>query len=107
MFGRLKKALVESYVGAIALGWMFAQSVFHLIGAITDPLTTWERQRILFSELRIGEARQPRITIQSSIPDLIAALALALVCLLLLRWLYYSPIEEESTLAGTKLIIDQ
>jgi hypothetical protein len=31
MFKRLKKTLVESYVGAIGLGWLFAQGILHFL----------------------------------------------------------------------------
>lgn len=90
MFTRLKTALVESYVGAIALGWIFAQSILHLVSVITTPLSVWEQQRFM-SELRIGDVTHLGFPYQSSIPQLIAAIALALVGWLLLRWLYYSP----------------
>ena len=59
MFGRLKTALVESFVGAIALGLIFAQAVLHLISAITAPVNEWEQQQF-FSELRVGEGEAPR-----------------------------------------------
>lgn len=90
MFSKLKTALVESYVGAIALGWIFAQSILHLVGVITTPLSVWEQQRFM-RELRIGDVKHLGFPFQSSIPQLIAAIALALVGWLLLRWLYYSP----------------
>ena len=91
MFGRLKTALVESFVGAIALGWIFAQAVLHLIGAVTAPLSEWEQQRF-FSELRVGD--HLRYPLLAWIPELTAAIGLAAVGLLLLRWLYYSPIVD-------------
>ncbi len=89
MFGRLKTALVESFVGAIALGWIFAQAVLHLIGAVTAPLIEWEQQRFS-SELRVGD--HLRYPLLAWIPELTSAIGLAAVGLLLLRWLYYSPI---------------
>lgn len=93
MFGRLKTALVESFVGAIALGLIFAQAVLHLISAITAPVNEWEQQQF-FSELRVGD--QLRYPLLAWIPELIGAICLAAVGLLLLRWLYYSPIENHS-----------
>jgi hypothetical protein len=102
MLVRLKKALVESYVGAIALGWIFAQSIFRLINVVTKPLSEWEAQRVL-SELRMSNASQSGFSLRSSIPELVAALALALVGLLLLRWLYYAPVEAQTLLAGSSI----
>ncbi len=96
MFGHLKEVLVKSFVGAIALGWIFAQSIFHLVGVITTPLNVWEQQQMM-SALRIGDTGRLKFPFQSSIPELIAAIALALAGLILLRWLYYSPIPENPT----------
>jgi hypothetical protein len=93
MFGRLKTVLVESFVGAIALGWVFAQAILHLISAVTAPISEWEQQRFL-SELRVGD--HLRYPLLAWIPELIAAIALAAVGLLLLRWLYYTPIASRS-----------
>jgi hypothetical protein len=35
MFERLKQSVVESYVGAIALGWLLAQSPLHFANIFT------------------------------------------------------------------------
>jgi hypothetical protein len=49
MFERLKQSVVESYVGAIALGWLLAQSLvhfarhFHCTGCRLDPATRISR----------------------------------------------------------------
>lgn len=91
MLGRLKTALVESFVGAIALSWIFAQAVLHLVSAVTAPLSEWEQQRF-YSQLRIGD--HLRYPLLAWIPELTAAICLAAVGWLLLRWLYYSPITS-------------
>jgi hypothetical protein len=41
MFKRLKKALAESYVGAIGLGWLFARCILHFAFVFTGPLAGW------------------------------------------------------------------
>jgi len=44
MFKRLKRALVESFVGAIALGWLFAQGIIHFVGVFSSPVAAWIRR---------------------------------------------------------------
>lgn len=94
MFARLKKTLVESYVGTIALGWIFAQSILHLINVITAPLGAWEQQQLM-TKMHMADASHAPVSLLLYLPELIAAIALALVGLLLLRWLYYSPSTVE------------
>jgi hypothetical protein len=38
MFERLKQSVVESYVGAIALGWLLAQSPVYFANIFTAPV---------------------------------------------------------------------
>jgi hypothetical protein len=38
MFERLKQSVVESYIGAIALGWLLAQSLVHFANIFTARL---------------------------------------------------------------------
>jgi hypothetical protein len=38
MFNRLKRAVVESYVGAIALGYLFAQGMFRFVNIFASPV---------------------------------------------------------------------
>jgi hypothetical protein len=38
MFERLKQSVVESYVGATALGWLLAQSLVHFANIFTAPV---------------------------------------------------------------------
>jgi hypothetical protein len=38
MFERLKQSVVESYAGAIALGWLLAQSLVHFTNMFTAPV---------------------------------------------------------------------
>jgi hypothetical protein len=42
MFERLKQALVESFVGAVALGYLLAQSISYLVNIFTTPVSSWE-----------------------------------------------------------------
>ena len=38
MFERLKQSVLESYVGATALGWLLAQSLVHFANIFTAPV---------------------------------------------------------------------
>jgi len=38
---RLKQALIESYVGAIALGYLFAQGILHFVTIFASPVAGW------------------------------------------------------------------
>ena len=41
MFKQLKSILVESYIGAIALGYLLAESVLYLVSVVAAPVTAW------------------------------------------------------------------
>ena len=45
MFERLKKALVDSFVEAIALGWIFAQRILHFTDVFSAPFANWIMRR--------------------------------------------------------------
>ena len=45
MFERLKRALGTSFVGAIALGWVFAQGILHFAYIFTAPVAGWLMRR--------------------------------------------------------------
>ena len=47
MFERLKQSVVESQVGAIALGWLLAQSLVHFASIFTAPVAFTERTTLL------------------------------------------------------------
>ena len=45
MFKRLKRALVTSFVGTIALGWVFAQVILHFAYIFSAPIAGWLMRR--------------------------------------------------------------
>ena len=45
MFERLKKSLVDSFVGAIALGFVFAQGILHFASMFSAPFNGWIMRR--------------------------------------------------------------
>jgi hypothetical protein len=93
---RLRKVLVESFVGAIALGWLFAQGVLHFAYIFSAPVAGWLTRR----EYRAIAERMNSSTsfsLQDALPELVRSFSLLVVAYLLLRWLYYRPVAPEST----------
>lgn len=95
MLERLKKALVSSFVGTIALGWLFAQGLLHFAYVFSAPVAGWLTRR----EYR-GFADQAKIStrfsFQDALPELARSVSLLLVAYLLLRWLYYKPLATDA-----------
>jgi hypothetical protein len=88
MFPRLKKALVYSYVGAIALGYLLAEGVEQIINVFTAPFSEWVAQKE-FQWMMPQSAPLPGLSIRSSLPHLIHGFFFVIIGLALLRWLYY------------------
>ena len=91
MCRRLKDALVTSYVGALALGWLFAQGILHFAYVFSAPVTGWLARREYRAFSRETAAAVPRFTLQDATPELIRSIVLLVIGYLLLRWLYYKP----------------
>ena len=97
MFERLRRAIVESYVGAIALGYVLAQSIGHFASIFTSPISRWVSR----TELRELREVSPRISalhvslFDDALPELMSFLLLLLVWYTLMRWLYFRPLKKE------------
>lgn len=98
MFKKFKTALVKSFVGAIALGWIFAQAILHFAYIFSNPVTGWLTRRE-YSGLVKGVPAG--FTLQDALPELARSFVLLLIGCLLLRWLYFKPLEED--LADSRL----
>lgn len=96
MFDRLKKALVTSFVGTIALGWLFAQAILHFANIFSAPITGWLMRRE-YSGL-VEHSTAIGFSLQDSVPELVKCVLLLLIGYLLLRWLYFTPVKQERTL---------
>ena len=99
MLKRLRRALVKSFVGAIALGWIFADSISRLANMFASPVASWvarREYRDLAEHTMVGTA----FSLQDALPDLVRCFALLVLGLLLLRWLYWKPLEEEPRAGG-------
>lgn len=87
MLERLRRALIESYIGAIALGWIFAQAIQHFTYIFASPVASWISRR-QYAEMP-GVARWPtRLFLREAIPEAITTFLLLAVGYVLLHWLY-------------------
>ena len=93
MFKRLKSVLVESYVGAIALGYLLAQSVLYLVTVVAAPVTAWATEE----RYRTAMSRQMSWA-DLAVPDLLEPLVKFILLLvfwyILIRWLYFKRPEK-------------
>jgi hypothetical protein len=95
MFERLRRALVESFVGAIALGYALAQCILHFVNIFTAPVAGW----ITRNEYRDIVARTTALadfSLKDALPELIRFCLLLAVWYVLLRWLYFKPLKNET-----------
>jgi hypothetical protein len=96
MFERLRRTLVETFVGAIALGYLLAQGILHFVNIFTSPVTGWVT-RNEYREMMPRTASSAGFPFQLALPELIRFFLLLLVWYVLLRWLYFKPIKNESS----------
>lgn len=97
MLERIKKALVESFVGVIIVGGLFVSGIMSFVSGITAPLANWLIEWIQRAKNPAGyPANPPQFLYQLFIREWITSALMLLVAFLLLRWLYIEPAEEPS-----------
>ena len=96
MLKRLRAVLVNSFVGAIALGWLFAQGVLHFAYVFSAPLAGWLTRRE-YHGIADRVVMSTAFSLQEALPELVRSFSLLLVAYLLLRWLYFKPIESQTS----------
>ena len=94
MIERLKRSLVDSFVGAIALGWLFAQSIVHFVDIFSAPVSGWII-RSEFPQFTNSVLAPTGFLFREALPDLIRSFSLLLAGYILLRWLYFEPLKNE------------
>jgi ABC-type sulfate transport system permease component len=92
MFDRLKRTLVESFVGAIALGYLFAQAALYLVNVFAAPVAGWVRRKEF-----PGSTATAGLSLQAALPQLVSFVVLLLIWYVLLRWLYFTPPKSETS----------
>jgi hypothetical protein len=86
MFDRLKMVLVESFIGVIALGYLFAEAILYFVNIFTTSLAVLVG-RITPPPFSPG-GREP---LEVVLRPVTSFLVLLLVWYVLLRWLYFTP----------------
>ena len=94
MLNRLKKALVESYVGAVALGYLLADIVLQFVGIFVSPVSTWASRKNL-KEVMPNASAAADFTFRDGLPYVVRFVGLLVVWWILVRWLYFKPSEPE------------
>jgi hypothetical protein len=94
MVDRLKRVLVESFVGAIALGYLLAEVVLYFVRMFTAPITEWAA-RNLYRGLIPGTTGFSDSPLRAAVSPTIGFVMLLLAWYLLLRWLYFTPLKVE------------
>jgi|SRR5664279_1678071 len=101
MLERLKKALVNSFVGAIGLGWLLAQGILHFASVFSAPISEWLVRRE-YRGVTDRATAQIGFSLQDALPELVKSLSLLLLGYLLLRWLYFKPLEQQTAEPSAK-----
>ncbi len=85
---------MESYVGAICLGYLFAQGLIHLAYVFVAPITGWISRKE-YRALTLAPDVSTKLRLQDALPELASAISLLLLGYILLRWLYFTPVTEK------------
>ena len=86
---RLKRASVESFVGAVALGYLLAEGIMSLVSIFTAPLSSWIARKDYGSVSHISS----EFSFSYAWPQAARAIGLLVLFYILLRWLYFTPVE--------------
>jgi hypothetical protein len=90
MLNGLKRVIVESFVGTIALGYLFAQAILTFVNIFTAPVAGWVSRR-MYQEIAPRTSGTVGLPFQAALPQLVSFVVLLLVWYVLLRWLYFTP----------------
>ncbi len=102
MLNPLKKALVESYVGAVALGYLLAQIVLQFVGIFGAPISGWATRTDL-KQMMPSAAAATGFSYRDGLPYLVRFVVLVVVWLILVRWLYYKSVEPKQEVSKPTL----
>src|SRR5580658_4464114 len=94
MLDRLRRTLVESFVGAIALGYLFAETILSFASIFSVPVGTWA-ERKSFRELLGHTSKSGHFPFEAAAPGLVRFLVLLVVWYVLFRWLYFTRIGKD------------
>lgn len=101
MLKRMKQALVESFVGAIALGYLLAETLLHFVNIFAAPVVGWVSRK-QYGGLVPRDSNLPGFSLKDALPDLARFIVLLLVWHALVRWLYFKPAEESTSTSNSQ-----
>jgi hypothetical protein len=94
MFERLRSVLVSSFIGAITLGWVFAQAILHFAYIFSAPVAGWLTRREYHGMVdRVSTG----FVLHDALPEVTKSGLLFLMGYVLLRWLYYGSSQPQVT----------
>ena len=96
MFDRMRRAIVESYVGAIALGYLLAEALLHFVNIFVSPIASWI-SRNEYRGLMPERYASTGLLYRDALPELVTFVLLLLLWYVLFRWLYYKPAKPAQT----------
>jgi len=105
MIDRLKRALVDSFVGAIALGYLLASAIIHSSNIFAAPVGRWIARK-QYQAMLPGATLPQRLSAQEALPELIRFCLLIGAWYLLLRWLYFRAVGKDTS-SRTRNDVDQ
>lgn len=94
MLNRIKRAVVESYIGAIALGYLLAQIIITLVEVFVAPLVGWIAATRFRSDMSVAATD---VSLQASYPEIVRFVLSLILWYILLRWLYMTPTRSEAS----------
>jgi hypothetical protein len=94
MLSRFKQAVVDSFIGAIALGYVLAQVILHFVNIFASPVAGWVSRK-QYGGLIPHTSTLPGFSLQDALPEAVRFFVLLLVWFVLLRWLYFKPLKKE------------
>lgn len=96
MLERLKRTLVDSLIGAIALGYLLAIDILRFVDIFVSPVEAWVK-RSEFPEVIGHSHASSGFPFRYALLQLASFLMLLLVWYLLFRWLYFKPFKKENS----------
>jgi ABC-type sulfate transport system permease component len=87
MLDRSRRTVVDTYIGAIALGLLLAQAVEHFVGIFSAPVAAWVAQNN-YREMTQKPAISSGFPLEAALPEVVRSILLVLLFYSLIRWLY-------------------
>lgn len=94
MLSRLKRCIVGSFVGAIALGWLLANVILDFVNIFATPVASWV-QRGEFHGFSERTQIPTGFMVRDALPAAERFILLAVIWYGLFRWLYMSPQDNK------------